>query len=195
MVRSPILFLRATVAEHVDRFKRSGKRSDIFLATKGGMYFKDGRAVNAEPEYLKGCIERSLARLGVDQIDLYYLHRPDPTVPIEKSIAAMAEYVKCVFRQPPRPDMLTGELRRKGKIRHLGICECSAETLRRAHAVHPMVAVQTEYSAAELIVERNGLLAAARELGVAVVPFAPLGKGVLSGQYVRLPHTSPRAAC
>ena len=79
---------------------------------------------------------------------------------------------------------------RAGKIKYLGICECSAATLRRAHAVHPMSAVQTEYSLAELTIEQNGLLAAAKELGVAVVPFAPLGKGVLTGQYVCLPIAS-----
>lgn len=146
-------------------FKRTGKRNEIFLATKGGFVFQPDRAVNAEPEYLKSTIEKSLARLGVDTIDLYYIHRPDPTVPIEKSVAAVAEYVKA------------------GKIKYIGICECSADTLRRANATHPIAAVQTEYSLAELIIERNGLLDACRELGVAVVPFAPLGKGLLTGQY------------
>ncbi|EKM54094.1 uncharacterized protein PHACADRAFT_209915 [Phanerochaete carnosa HHB-10118-sp] len=152
-------------ALYASGFKRTGKRNEIFLATKGGFFFQSGRPVNAEPEYIKSAIEKSFARLGVNTIDLYYLHRPDATVPIEKSIAAIAEYVKA------------------GKIKYVGICECSADTLRRANATHPISAVQTEYSLAELIIERNGLLDTCRELGAAVVPFAPLGKGLLTGQY------------
>nr|WGM49231.1 aldehyde reductase [Boreostereum vibrans] len=148
-------------------FKETGKRKEIFLATKFGIASPHKRGVDGRPEYVPEACERSLKRLGVDQIDLYYLHRPDPTVPIEKSVAAMAELVKA------------------GKVRYLGLSEVSAETLRRAHAVHPIAAVQVEFSPFTLDItdEKIGLLKAARELGVAIVAYSPLGRGLLTGQY------------
>ncbi|THH32289.1 hypothetical protein EUX98_g1903 [Antrodiella citrinella] len=147
-------------------FKRTGKRSEIFLATKFGLVMEHDRLVNGTPEYARESIAKSLKRLGVDQIDLYYLHRPDPLVPIEKTISAMAEAVK------------------EG-IRYLGLSECSASTLRRAHAVHPITALQVEYSPFTLDIEDEqiALLKTAKELGITVVAYAPLGRGLLTGQY------------
>ncbi|KAI0783836.1 Aldo/keto reductase [Irpex lacteus] len=138
-------------------FKRTGKRGEIFLATKFGLVFEEetGKllgSVNGSPEYCKTAIERSLSRLGVDSVDLYYLHRPDVTVPIEKSVGALAELVAA------------------GKVRYIGLSECSADTLRRAHAVHPISAIQVEYSL------HSG------ELGVKVVAYSPLGRGILTGR-------------
>ncbi|CAL1702796.1 unnamed protein product [Somion occarium] len=148
-------------------FKRTGKRNEIFLATKFGLRMQGGRLVNGDPEYVKEAFEKSLKRLGVDHIDLYYLHRPDPTVPIEKTVAAMAEFVK------------------QGKVKYLGLSECSANTLRRAHAVHPISAVQTEYSPFMLDIEdeKIGLLKTAKELGISIVAYSPLGRGMLTGRY------------
>ncbi|PFH45389.1 hypothetical protein AMATHDRAFT_71740, partial [Amanita thiersii Skay4041] len=110
---------------------------------------------------------KSLKRLGVDKVDLYYLHRADPLVPIERTVGAMAELVKA------------------GKVKYLGLSEISANTLRRAHAVHPIAAVQVEYSPFVLDIEdeKIGLLKACRELGVAVIAYSPLGRGMLTGQY------------
>lgn len=142
-----------------------GRRDEVFLATKfGNERREDGSfvRVNGEPEYVHSACDASLQRLGVDQIDLYYQHRIDPTVPIEETWGAMAE--------------LVGE----GKVRYLGISEANAATLRRAHAVHPMIATQNEYSLFTRDIE-DELLPAARELGVAVVAYSPLGRGFLSG--------------
>jgi len=148
-------------------FKRTGKRNDIFLATKFGSTFDPNRMVNGSPEYVKQSIEKSLRRLGVDYVDLYYLHRPDQTTPIEHTVGAMAELVKA------------------GKVKYLGLSECSAATLRRAHAVHPIAALQVEYSPFTLDIEDDkiALLNTARELGIAIVAYAPLGRGLLTGQY------------
>ncbi|KAI5121422.1 hypothetical protein M0805_006185 [Coniferiporia weirii] len=151
-------------------FKRTGKRSEIFLATKFGFVVDPavkGIAVNGSAAYARSAIDASLKKLGVDYVDLYYLHRPDPKVPIEVTVGALAEFVK------------------EGKIKHIGLSECSASTLRRAHAVHPIAAVEVEYSPFTLDIEfpEVGLLAAARELGVAVVAYSPLGRGLLTGQY------------
>ncbi|KAJ7617051.1 Aldo/keto reductase [Roridomyces roridus] len=150
-------------------FKRTGKRNDIFLATKFGIVsFAPGeRAVNGSKEYARASIEKSLKRLGVDYVDLFYLHRADINVPIEESVAAMAEFVK------------------EGKVKFLGLSEVSSATLRRAHAVHPIAAVQVEYSPFTLDIEdpKIGLLETCRELGVAVVAYSPLGRGLLTGQY------------
>jgi len=148
-------------------FKKTGKRKDIFLATKCGFVMTSERLVNGEPEYIKQACARSLQRLGVDQIDLYYLHRADPQVPIEKSVGAMAELVK------------------EGKVKYIGLSEVSASTLRRAHAVHPIAAVQVEYSPFTLDIEdpQIGLLATARELGVKIVAYSPLGRGLITGKY------------
>ncbi|KAF7975782.1 hypothetical protein HWV62_8599 [Athelia sp. TMB] len=123
--------------------------------------------IDASPQRVREALESSLKRLGVDCIDLFYLHRVDTTVPIEHTVAAMAEGVKA------------------GKIKYLGLSECSAATLRRAYAIHPIAAVQVEYSAFTLDIEdpKIGLLKAARELGVAVVAYAPLGRGLITGQY------------
>jgi aryl-alcohol dehydrogenase-like predicted oxidoreductase len=148
-------------------FKRTGKRNDIFLATKFGFRSEPGRLIDGRPEYVKQAFEKSLSRLGVDHIDLYYLHRADTTVPIEHTVGAMAELVKA------------------GKVKYLGLSECSAATLRRAHAVHPISAVQVEYSPFTLDIEDEqvGLLKAARELGITIVAYSPLGRGLLTGQF------------
>ncbi|KAJ7489023.1 NADP-dependent oxidoreductase domain-containing protein [Mycena latifolia] len=149
-------------------FKRTGKRDEIFLATKFGFVAMTGdRVIDGSPEYARRSVEKSLKRLGVDCIDLFYLHRADSTVPIEHTVGAMAEFVK------------------EGKVKHLGLSEVSASTLRRAHAVHPIAAVQVEYSPFTLDIEnpKIALLDTCRELGVAVVAYSPLGRGLLSGHY------------
>ncbi|KAI6107601.1 NADP-dependent oxidoreductase domain-containing protein [Pisolithus croceorrhizus] len=149
-------------------FKRTGKRDSIFLATKFGADGTKGPSgIDGSPEGAKASLERSLERLGVETIDLYYLHRPDSEVPIEVTIGAMAEFVKA------------------GKVKYLGISECSASTLRRAHAVHPITALQVEYSAFTLDIEdpKIGLLRTARELGITIVAYAPIGRGLITGQY------------
>jgi aryl-alcohol dehydrogenase-like predicted oxidoreductase len=164
-----------------------GWRDRIVLATKFGFVREGGRAVgvSGKPEYVRSACEGSLSRLGFDAIDLYYQHRVDPAVPIEETVGAMAELVKA------------------GKVRHLGLSECSAETLRRAHAVHPIAAVQSEYSLWSRDPERpGGILEACRELGVGFVPYSPLGRGFLTGKVKRLEdlgaddfrHTTPRFA-
>jgi len=112
---------------------------------------------------VKESCDKSLQRLGVDHIDLYYAHRIDKNVPIEKTVGAMSELVK------------------EGKVKFLGLSECSAETLKRAHAIHPISAVQVEYSPWTLDIEKNGILDACKELGVTVVAYSPLGRGFLTG--------------
>ncbi|KAF7324541.1 Aldo-keto reductase [Mycena kentingensis (nom. inval.)] len=154
-------------------FKRTGKRDDIFLATKGGEAVSvgsDGAYVSAadgSAEFIRSQVDTSLARLGVEHIDLYYIHRIDPRTPIEVTVGALKELVK------------------EGKIRAIGLSECSAKCLRRAHAVYPIAALQIEYSPFVLDIEfpEVGLLAACRELGVTVVAYAPLGRGLLTGRY------------
>ncbi|KAI0072166.1 Aldo/keto reductase [Panus rudis PR-1116 ss-1] len=149
-------------------FKKTGKRNEIFLATKFGLAGGiPDRRVRADPEYVPEAFNKSIGRLGVDKVDLYYLHRPDPLVPIELTVGAMAELVKA------------------GKVKYLGLSECSVETLRRAHAVHPISAVQVEYSPFVLDIEdeKIGLLKAARELGIAIIAYSPLGRGLLTGRY------------
>jgi len=145
-------------------FKRTGKRSEIFVATKYGI---TANGPNATPEYIRGQIERSLTRLGVDYVDLYYLHRVDPKTPIEVAVGVMAELVK------------------EGKVKRIGLSECSAKCLRRAYNVHPISALQIEYSPFVLDIERPdvGLLDTCRELGVTVVAYSPLGRGLLTGRY------------
>lgn len=142
------------------------RRKDIFLCTKFGAVIPGSNQTEpcSRPEYVRSACEKSLKRLGVDYIDLYYQHRVDPTVPIEDTVRAMAELVK------------------EGKVRYLGMSECSAETLRRAYKVHPIAAVQVEYSPWALEIETNGLLAACKELGVTVVAYSPLGRGFLTGR-------------
>ncbi|KAJ8489816.1 hypothetical protein ONZ45_g13429 [Pleurotus djamor] len=147
-------------------FKRTGKRNEIFLATKFSLGSPSGKIADGDPEYVRKAIDKSLKRLGTDHVELWYMHRPDPTVPIELTVGAMAEQVKA------------------GKVKYLGLSECSAKTLRRAHAVHPITAIQVEYSpfTVDIEDEKIGLLKAARELGVNVIAYSPLGRGFLTGQ-------------
>jgi aryl-alcohol dehydrogenase-like predicted oxidoreductase len=142
------------------------RRDQVVLATKFGLRPGAGGAplaVDGSPAYARAACDASLARLGVSVIDLYYLHRLDPRVPIEETVGAMAELVTA------------------GKVRWLGLSEVSAATLRRAHRVHPITAVQSEYSLFSRDVEAE-VLPACRELGVAFVPFSPLGRGFLTGR-------------
>ncbi|MEV8395442.1 MULTISPECIES: aldo/keto reductase [unclassified Streptomyces] len=143
-----------------------GRREAAVLATKTGVEITDDGQViglNGRPEYVRRALERSLRNLGTDHVDLYYLHRIDPNVPIEETVGALAELVA------------------EGKIRYIGVCEASAQTIRRAHAVHPLTAVQTEYSLFERGIEHNGVLDVLRELGIGLVAYSPLGRGFLSG--------------
>jgi aryl-alcohol dehydrogenase-like predicted oxidoreductase len=146
-----------------------GRRDQIVLATKFGFVADadredaTARKLDGRPEYVRRACEASLQRLGVDTIDLYYLHRVDPLVPIEDTVGAMAELVRA------------------GKVRHLGLSEVGPVTLRRAHAVHPITALQSEFSLWTRDPEDSGALAACRELGIAFVPFSPLGRGFLTG--------------
>lgn len=142
------------------------RSSEYALATKTGVEITDDgerRGPNGSPAYLRTALERSLRNLGRDTIDLYYIHRVDPSTPIEETFGAM------------------GELVQEGKVRYLGISEASPETIRRAHATHPLSAVQTEYSLFERSPEVNGVLDTTRELGIAFVAYSPLGRGVLTG--------------
>ncbi|MEJ7584822.1 MAG: aldo/keto reductase [Acidimicrobiales bacterium] len=141
------------------------RRDEVVLATKFGIVRRRGEptpSVNGSPAYAKSSCDDSLQRLGLDVIDLYYLHRPDPTTPIEDTVGAMVE------------------LKEAGKIRHLGLSEVSADTLRRAVAVHPITAVQSEWSLWSRDLE-DEVVATARELGVGIVPYSPLGRGFLTG--------------
>ncbi len=142
-----------------------GRRSEALITSKfGNIDLPDGKkATNGKPEYVFQCCEASLKRLGVDVIDVYYLHRVDPQTPIEETIGAMAQLVS------------------QGKVRHLGICEAGPATLRRAHRTHPLAALQTEYSLWFRDAERD-LLPVCRELGIAYVAYAPLGRGLLTGR-------------
>ncbi|KAH6854360.1 NADP-dependent oxidoreductase domain-containing protein [Chaetomium sp. MPI-CAGE-AT-0009] len=145
------------------------RRKDIFLATKFGLKASaEGVVVDSSPEHCKQSLEKSLQRLGVESIDLYYMHRADPNVPIEKTVQAM------------------GELQNAGKIKHLGLSEVSSSTLRRAHAIHPISAVQVEYNPWTLDIEGpsgTNLFDTCKELGIAVVAYSPLGRGILTGRY------------
>lgn len=149
-------------------FKRRGKRNEIFLATKFGVTFDSNRrpTVRSDPEYVKQACAKSLERLGIDCIDLYYCHRVDKKTPIEETVQAMAE------------------LKKEGKIRAIGLSEVTAATVRRAHKVHPIAALQVEYSPFALDIEHPdiGLLNTCRELGIAIVAYSPLGRGFLTGQ-------------
>ena len=143
------------------------RRDEVVLATKfGNVRGADGAflGVNGRPDYVRECCDASLKRLGVETIDLYYQHRVDPKTPIEDTVGAMAELVKA------------------GKVRHLGLSEAAAETIRRAHATHPIAALQTEYSLWSRDAE-DGILATVRELGVGYVAYSPLGRGFLTGKY------------
>jgi aryl-alcohol dehydrogenase-like predicted oxidoreductase len=146
----------------------SGRREEVFLATKFGIRVEPGdpphRSVDGSPDYVRSACEASLGRLGVEHIDLYYQHRVDPNTPIEETVGAMAELVE------------------QGKVRHIGLSEASAQTIRRAHAVHPITAVQTEYSLWTRDVESE-ILPTLNELGIALVAYSPLGRGFLSGRF------------
>jgi aryl-alcohol dehydrogenase-like predicted oxidoreductase len=147
-----------------------GKRDKIVLATKFGIVRDPSnpnvRGVNGKADYVRRCCEASLRRLGVETIDLYYQHRVDPATPIEETVGAMAQLVQ------------------EGKIRHIGLSEASPQTLRRAVKVHPVSALQTEYSLWSREPEEE-ILAACRELGVGFVAYSPLGRGFLTGQFTR----------
>jgi aryl-alcohol dehydrogenase-like predicted oxidoreductase len=149
----------------------SGRREQVFLATKFGIKLEPAegggapkRSIDGSPDYVRSACEASLRRLGVGHIDLYYQHRVDPNTPIEDTVGAMAELVE------------------QGKVRHLGLSEASAQTIRRAHAVHPITAVQSEYSLWSRDVESE-ILPTLRELGIALVAYSPLGRGFLSGRF------------
>src|SRR5499427_859009 len=146
-----------------------GRRKDVFLATKFGIVRDPknphARGVSGKPEYVRQSCEASLRRLEVETVDLYYQHRVDPNTPIEETVGAMAQLVK------------------EGKIRYLGLSEASPETLRRAMKVHPVTALQTEYSLWTRDPEDNGVLATCRKLGIGFVAYSPLGRGFLTGQF------------
>lgn len=146
----------------------AGRRDQAQIATKFGVVRDPATGarlgISGRPEYVREACEASLARLGVETIDLYYQHRVDPQVPIEETVGAMADLVTA------------------GKVRHLGLSEASAATVRRAHAVHPLAAVQTEYSLWAREPE-TALLPALRELGIGFVPYSPLGRGFLTGAF------------
>ncbi len=145
----------------------AGKRDQVFLASKFGIVRDPAnpalRGVNGRPEYIRQSIDGTLKRLGIDTLDLYYQHRIDPAVAIEETVGAMAELVK------------------QGKVRYLGLSEASVATLERAHKVHPISALQSEYSLWSRDQEDNGCLAACQRLGIAFVPYSPLGRGFLTG--------------
>jgi len=146
----------------------AGRRDEVVLATKFGNVIRDGqRGVDGTTGYVPQACDASLERLGVDHIDLYYLHRPDTSTPIEETVGAMAELVTA------------------GKVRHLGLSEASADTVRRAAAVHPIAALQSEWSLFTRELERE-IVPACRELGIGLVPFSPLGRGLLTGTVTSL---------
>ncbi len=148
-----------------------GRRSDYIIATKFGWEIDDQDQVTwgfkADKAYVKKAAERSLKNLDTDYIDLYYLHRVDPLVPIAETVAAMATLVE------------------EGKVRYIGLSEVASATIRRAHAIHPLTAVQTEYSLFERSVEEEGILDTIRELGIGFVAYSPLGRGFISGSLKR----------
>jgi len=147
----------------------AGRRDDVVLATKFGIVRGPDpqvRGVNGRPEYVRASCEGSLKRLGVDHIDLYYQHRVDPTVPIEDTVGALAELVW------------------QGKVRHIGLSEAAPATLRRAHAVHPITALQTEYSLWSRDPE-DDVLPTCRALGIGFVAYSPLGRGFLTGRFAK----------
>ena len=148
----------------------AGQRDQYTIATKFGYEIDDqGQlsptfAINGRPDYLRKAIDRSLRNLGTDYVDLYYMHRLDPNVPIEDTVGAMSELVQA------------------GKVRYLGLSEVPTDIIRRAHAVHPITAIQTEYSLFDRGVEADGVLAATRKLGIGFVGYSPLGRGFLTGE-------------
>lgn len=152
--------------ELIGRFLAS-RQPSVKIATKFGIVRQPGeyrRSIDNSPQYARRCCEASLQRLGIEQIDLYYVHRINPAQPIEETMQGLAQLVQ------------------EGKIAHVGLCEVSAATLRRAHAVYPVTAVQTEYSLWSRDVERE-VLPACRELGIGLVAYSPLGRGFLTGRF------------
>jgi aryl-alcohol dehydrogenase-like predicted oxidoreductase len=146
-----------------------GKRDKFLVASKFGNIRGPGGqrgGVNGKPDYVPVACEASLKRMGIDTIDLYYIHRIDPTVPIEETIGAMARLVQ------------------QGKVRHLGLCEAGPNTIRRAHTTHPISAIETEYSLWTRDVEAE-ILPTLKELGIGLVPYSPLGRGFLSGSFAK----------
>jgi aryl-alcohol dehydrogenase-like predicted oxidoreductase len=145
-----------------------GRRDEFVIATKFAIVRDPNdasiRGINGKPEYVRQAVEGSLKRLGIETIDLYYQHRVDPNTPIEDTVGAM------------------GKLVEEGKVKYLGLSEASAETLRRASKIHPITALQSEYSLWTRDVEDNDVLATCRELGIGFVPYSPLGRGFLSGE-------------
>jgi aryl-alcohol dehydrogenase-like predicted oxidoreductase len=154
----------------------AGRRDGVVLATKFGIVRRADdqsfRGIDGRPEYVHSACDASLERLGVDHIDLYYQHRADPNVPIEDTVGAMAELVTA------------------GKVRHLGLSEAAADTIRRAHTVHPISALQSEWSLWSRDLEGD-VIPTARQLGVGIVPYSPLGRGLLTGQ-IRNPEELSR---
>ena len=142
-----------------------GKRDEYVVATKFIGVFSESRRINGTPDYIRQAIEGSLRRLATDHVDLYYQHRVDTQTPIEETVGAMAELVE------------------QGKVRHLGLSEASAETIRRAHGVHPITALQSEYSLWTRGLEEE-ILPTLRELGIGLVAYSPLGRGFLAGRFV-----------
>jgi len=153
-----------------------GRRDKVVIATKFGIVRKPSdptyREINGRPEYVRSACDASLKRLGIDTIDLYYQHRVDPNTPIEDTVAAMAQLVKA------------------GKVRYLGLSEAAPETIRRACKVHPIAALQNEYSLWSREPE-DGTLATCRELGVGLVAYSPLGRGFLTGQIRKFDDLAP----
>lgn len=153
--------------EHLIGQAIAGKRDQVFLASKFGIVRDPAnpalRGVNGRPEYIRTAIDGTLRRLGIETLDLYYQHRIDPEVAIEETVGAMADLVK------------------QGKVRYLGLSEASAATLERAHKVHPISALQSEFSLWSRDQQENGCLAACQRLGIAFVPYSPLGRGFLTG--------------
>jgi aryl-alcohol dehydrogenase-like predicted oxidoreductase len=159
-----------TNEELLGRFLPNVARDEVVIATKFGFRFNpDGtRRADSSPENVRRACDASLKRLGIETIDLFYQHRVDPKVPIEETVGAMAELVSA------------------GKVRLLGLSEAGPETLRRASKVHPIAALQTEYSLWSRDVETDGVLATCRELGITFVPYSPLGRGFLTGAIQKL---------
>lgn len=153
-----------------------GKREKFIIATKTGVEVDDDgnyKGVNGSPDYIKKAIDRSLKHLDTDYVDLYYIHRIDPKIPIEETIGAMSDLVK------------------NGKVRYIGLSEASASTIRKAHSVHPVSALQTEYSLFERSVEVNGILETVKELNIGFVAYSPLGRGFLSGEIRSIDDLAP----
>jgi len=156
--------------ELLGRFLRQVPRESVVVATKFGFRIGSNgiRSVDSSPENVRRACDASLGRLGIDTIDLYYQHRVDPAVPIEETVGAMAELVSA------------------GKVRMIGLSEAGPKTLRRAAKVHPIAALQSEYSLWSREVETNGVLATCRELGITFIPYSPLGRGFLTGAIQKL---------